>query len=118
MIPLQLAIGALCLLLALVLLVFMILDRRPSNLIINALVAVEIALVAQLVLGVIRVVKGVPDQVSGWEYVGYLIATLLILPAGVVWSSAERTRSGTAVLLIAVLLVPFLALRVNQIWPA
>jgi hypothetical protein len=118
MIPLQLAIGGLSLLVALVLLVFMILDRRPNNVILSALAAIEVALVAQLVLGVIRAFGGAPDEVSLWEYVGYLIAVLLILPAGVVWSSAERTRSGTAVLLIAVLMIPFLALRINQIWPA
>ncbi len=118
MIPLQLAIGAMSLLMVLVLVGFMIADRRPNNLVINALVAVEIALVGQLGLGLIRVFRGAPDHVSVWEYVGYLMAILLILPAGVVWSSAERTRSGTAVLVIAVLLVPFLCLRINQIWPA
>jgi len=118
MIPLQLAIGSLSLLVALVLVGFMIWDRRPNNLILSALVAVEVGLLAQLVLGVIRVLRGAPGHVSVWEYVGYLLAVLLILPAGVVWSSAERTRSGTAVLLIAVLLIPFLSLRINQIWPA
>lgn len=118
MISLQLAIGSLSLLVALTLVGFMVLDRRPNNLILSALVAVEVGLLAQLVLGVIRVFRGAPDHVSVWEYVGYLLAVLLVLPAGVVWSSAERTRSGTAVLLIAVLLIPFLSLRINQIWPA
>jgi hypothetical protein len=49
-------------------------------------------------------------------FVGYLIGILLILPAGVLWSIAEPTRSGTAVLIIACLTVAFLVLRLQQLW--
>ena len=55
-----------------------------------------------------------------WGAVGLtgsdLVGALLALPIGFVWSAGERTRSGTAVLLIAVLLVPFLSLRLHDLW--
>jgi len=44
------------------------------------------------------------------------VGALLVLPIGFVWSAGERTRSGTAVLLIAVLVVPFLSLRLHDLW--
>jgi hypothetical protein len=53
-----------------------------------------------------------------WEYIGYLIGVVLFIPAGVVWSSGERSRGGTAVLLVAVLLVPFMFVRLADIWAA
>ena len=37
---------------------------------------------------------------------------------GTLWALAEPTRSGTAVLVLATLLVPFLILRLDQIWTA
>ena len=49
-------------------------------------------------------------------YVGYLIGALLILPLGWLWAASEKTRAGSAVLLVAVLLVPFLLLRMHDIW--
>jgi hypothetical protein len=41
---------------------------------------------------------------------------VVLIPAGVVWSSGERSRGGTAVLLVAVLLVPFMFVRLADIW--
>ena len=63
-----------------------------------------------------RVTGDVPAGVSVWEYVGYLVGVLLLIPAGVVWSSGERSRGGTAVLLVAVLVVPFMFVRLADIW--
>jgi hypothetical protein len=33
-----------------------------------------------------------------------------------VWSQAERSRGGLAVLLVALVVVPFLILRLHQVW--
>jgi hypothetical protein len=41
---------------------------------------------------------------------------LLVLPIGFVWSAGERTRSGTGVLLVAVIAVGVLFLRLHQLW--
>ena len=48
---------------------------------------------------------------------GYLVAGLLLLPAGFVWSLAERSRGATAVLLVAGLAQAFVIVRVLQVWP-
>jgi hypothetical protein len=79
------------------------------------MLGVEILLVVHLVVGIVKVTDA-PAGVSVWEYVGYLVGTLLIVPAGVIWSSGERTRGGTAVLLVATLVVPFMFLRLSDIW--
>jgi hypothetical protein len=117
MTALQLVLAGLCLLAALWLVVLIIRDRTPDHVLLAGLAVIEVGLVAHLVVGVVRVV-GDHQGVSVAEYVGYLVGTLLLLPAGVIWSAGERTRGGTAVLLVAVLLVPFMFLRLADIWAA
>ncbi len=117
MIPLQLALAALCLISALWLVVLLVRDRTPGRPLLNLLALVEVGLVAHMVLGIVDV-AGSPRDVAVAEYVGYLVGTLLLIPAGVVWSSGERTRGGTGVLLVAVLLVPFMFVRLADIWAA
>lgn len=117
MIPLQLALSALCLLSAVWLVVLMVRDRTPDNLVLNVLAVIEVGLIAHAVLGIVRV-TGAASGVSTWEYLAYLVAVLLFIPAGVVWSAGERSRGGTAVLLVAVLMVPFMFVRLADIWAA
>ncbi len=116
MVPLQIALAALCLLCAGWLVMLLVRDRTPDSLVLNALGVVEVGLVGNLALGLVRVFGEVPAGVSVWEYVGYLVGALLLVPAGLVWSAGERTRGGTAVLLVAVLVVPFMFLRLAAIW--
>ncbi len=44
---------------------------------------------------------------------GYLLAGLVLLPIGFVWSLAERSRGATAVLLVAGLAQAFVVVRVH-----
>ena len=118
MIPLQFALSAVCLLSAVWLVVLLVRDRTPGRPLLNLLAAVEVALLVHLVLGIVRVTGDAPDGVSQWEYIGYLIGVVLFIPAGVIWSSGEKSRGGTAVLLVAVLLVPFMFVRLADIWAA
>ena len=117
MTTLQLVITALCLLGAVALVVQIVRDRVPGTGLLVLVVGIEVLLVVHLVLGVVKVV-GAPSGVSVWEYVAYLVGSLLFLPAGVVWSAGERTRGGTGVLLVAVLVVPFLFVRLADIYAA
>jgi hypothetical protein len=115
--PLSTALLVAALALAAVALVHVALDRSPGTLPLGALGVLEVALVAQLVVGV--VLLATDDQsTSAVVFVGYLVGILLILPAGVLWSLAERSRSGTAVLVLACLTVAFLVLRLGQLWDA
>jgi hypothetical protein len=114
---LQIVLGAVCVVMALWLVVLVVLDRLPDDYLYAALGLIEIGLVAQLVIGLVMV-GGDHGGVNVAAYVGYLVGALLILPVGFVWSLGERTRGGTGVLLVAVLVVPVLFLRLHQLWGA
>jgi NADH:ubiquinone oxidoreductase subunit 6 (subunit J) len=114
---LQIVLGAVCALVALWLAVLIVLDRQPDDYLYAALALVEVGLVAQFVIGLVKV-SGDHGGVNVPVYVGYLVGALLILPVGFVWSLGERTRSGTGVLLVAVVVVPVLFLRLHDLWGA
>ncbi|MGC4110073.1 MAG: hypothetical protein QM747_06540 [Nocardioides sp.] len=114
---LQIVLGAVCVLLLVWLVVLVVIDRQPNDYLYAALALVEVGLVAQLVIGLVMV-SGEHGGVNVAAYVGYLVGSLLILPAGFVWSVGERSRSGTGVLLVAVFVIPVLFLRLHQLWGA
>jgi hypothetical protein len=115
-IPLQLALSALCAISAVWLVVLLVRDRTPDRILLNALAGLELGLVVHLVVGIVHVTSDAPSGVSTWEYIGYLIGAALFVPVGVVWSSGEKSRGGTGVLLLAVLLIPFMFVRLADIW--
>ena len=88
----------------------------PDRLLLNLLAVLELGLIVHLVIGIVHVTSDAPAGVSEWEYTGYLIGAALFVPVGVVWSSGEKSRGGTGVLLLAVLLVPFMFARLAEIW--
>jgi hypothetical protein len=51
-------------------------------------------------------------------FVGYLVMTALILPAGVILARMEPTRWGAAIIAGAAVVLPVLVLRLHQLWPA
>jgi hypothetical protein len=114
---LELGITAACLVGAVLVVVALVRNTPVGDRTTSALLAVEVALVVHAVAGIARLARD-GDGVSGVTYVGYLIAILLVLPAGWLWAASERNRGGTGVLLVAVLLVPFLLLRTSQVWSA
>lgn len=111
---LQIVLSVLCALTALWLVVEIIRDRQPGNVSFAGLVAVEVGLLVQLVWGVARLFG--EQDVEIVTYVGYLVGALLLIPVGFVWSASEKSRSGTSVLLVCVLVIPFLLLRLHDIW--
>jgi hypothetical protein len=112
---LQAVLTGLCVLIAVILVVHLVRDQTPGNLVDGMLVVLELGLVVELVLGLVRVF-GDHAGVSVPTYVGYLIGTLVIPPVAWVWSASERSRGGTTVLLVGVLLVPFMFLRLAEVW--
>jgi len=115
MTQLHIVLSVLCLLLAVVLVVLIVRDRRPGAVSYGLLALLELGLVAQLVLGLLRVLDD-HEGVSVGTYVGYLVGALVILPLAAGWARAERTRSGTAVLLVGVVVLPVLFVRLHDIW--
>ena len=85
---------------------------------IGLLVLEAVALVQALVLVVGLFVE--PGRSAGAvvEIVGYLIATLVVLPIGAALAHGERTRYGSVVLAVAGITLAVLSLRTGQVWAA
>jgi Kef-type K+ transport system membrane component KefB len=115
MTALQIVLAAICLVTAIWLVVLIVLDRLPGDLLYGALAVIEVGLVVQLVIGLVQVF-GDHGDLNVAAYVGYLVGSLLVLPIAFAWSAGERTRSGTGVLLVGVVAVGCLFLRLHQLW--
>ena len=115
MTTLQIVLTAVSGVVALWLIVLIALDRLPDVLVYAALGLIEVGIVVQPVVGLVMVFGG-HDGVNVAAYVGYLVGALLILPVPVLWSLGERTRAGTGVLLVGVIVVPALCLRLHDLW--
>jgi hypothetical protein len=76
---------------------------------------VEVLLLIQLIIAIMMmIVDGRPDQLA--VFIAYLIFALLVLPLGLFWALAEKSRWGTTVLAVAALLVPVMVVRLQQLW--
>ena len=90
-------------------------NRRPGWPVLAAVAIVEALLLAQAVIAVVTLATDRrPDELA--TFIGYLVASLLVLPAGVAWALSERSRSATAVLVVACLVIPVVVLRMQQVW--
>jgi hypothetical protein len=97
--------------------VLMLLGRRMGDPLFWLLAVVEAGLVGQLVGGIVALARTDRD-VDGLTFVGYLATVWLVLPVGVAWAASEKTRWGTAVLVVACLTVAVMVLRLHQVWTA
>ena len=116
--PLPLALIVASLLFAAVVLVYVVLDRTPDWGLLGFAAVIEAATLVLLVVAAVQV--GDTDLSGGAlvTLVGYLVAGLVLLPLGFVWSLAERSRGATAVLMVAGLAQAFVVVRVMQVWPS
>ncbi|TCN36942.1 hypothetical protein EV644_112115 [Kribbella orskensis] len=115
--PLTWALVALSLAAMVFAVVLAALDRRINWWLLGLLGVVEVALLAQLVVGIVQLV-GTDRDVSGPFFVGYLIGALIVLPVGALWALAESSRWGAGALAVACLVIPVLELRLHDIWVA
>ncbi|NEA35910.1 hypothetical protein [Streptomyces sp. SID13031] len=113
--PLTWALVALSLAATVFALVLAGLDRRINWWLLGLIGVVEVALLGQLVVGIVQLV-GTDRDVSGPFFVGYLIGSLLILPIGALWALAESSRWGAGALAIACVVIPVLELRLHDLW--
>jgi hypothetical protein len=90
-------------------------NRRPSGPQLVCLAVLEVALLVQAVLGVVAMVRG-DHPISAVTFAGYLIASVLLLPAGTAWGIADRSRWGNGVLAIACFALAVVMLRLMQVW--
>src|SRR4051812_24632883 len=92
-------------------------DKRINWTLLGVLGVVEVGLLAQLVIGIVRL-AGTSRDVSGPFFIGYLIGSLIILPVGALWALAESSRWGAGALAVACLVIPILELRLHDLWTA
>jgi hypothetical protein len=92
-----------------------VLNRHINPVTLGLLALLEVALVVQAVIGIVSLAT-TTRQVAGGTFVGYLIASLIVLPGAVYWALGERSRWGTAALVVGCLVVPVMIVRMNQIW--
>jgi hypothetical protein len=90
--------------------------RKPSDITNGATVAVEAALLGQLVVTIGTSILGNHPTGNLLEFYVYLITAILLPPAAVFWGLIERTRWSTAVLGVACLAVAVMLYRMYQIW--
>lgn len=110
-------VAGLCGIGAVGLVVEMVRNRQPGGWLLDFLGLVSASVLVVTAWGVVRVF-GDTGEVPVWEYLGYLLLVPFFIPAGIVWSHGDESRGGTAALLVAVLVVPFLFLRLHDIWAA
>jgi hypothetical protein len=102
---------------ALVVLAYVALGRTPDWGLLALAGVIEAGTLVLLAIAAVQV-GGV--DLSGGRAVtlfGYLLAGLVVLPIGFVWSLAERSRGATAVLAVAGLTQAFVVVRTLQVWP-
>jgi hypothetical protein len=90
-------------------------DREPTWWTGGALAATELVLLVQLVVGLVKLAATDRD-VSGLPFTAYLVLAVLIPPVAFVWAATERTRWGTAVIVVGALATIALEFRLDQIW--
>lgn len=114
--PLPLALVAASLVFAVVVLGYVALARTPDWGLLGFAGLIEAGALVLLVVAAVQV--GDADLHGGGVVTlfGYLLAALVLLPIGLVWSLAERSRGATAVLAVVGLTEAFVFVRALQVW--
>jgi len=89
--------------------------RRAGSTLLGLAALAELAVVAQLVVGLAGLAAG-HDDVSAALFVAYLVGLAVIVPLAVVWARGEPSRWGPGVLAVAGLVVLVLMARLHQLW--
>jgi hypothetical protein len=90
-------------------------DRPPTIAHLVGLAILELVLIVQEAIAMQRLVDG--DRPAETPvFIGYLVASLVILPLGGWLAWLERTRWGSAIIAFAAVVIPVLVLRLQHLW--
>lgn len=92
-----------------------LLSRAPWRLTVATAALTEVALVAQAVVAIAVSFNGKSAD-EPVLFFSYVVAVLLVLPAGLLLARAERNRFGSLVLVVAGLVLAVLVVRLQQLW--
>jgi hypothetical protein len=91
------------------------LNRRIGNRLLIELVVCELLVLVQLLVALVMVIRGDhPD--STVTFLSYAVGAIVILPVGVLWSVADKSRSSTLVITVACVAVAVMTARMLQMW--
>ncbi|TQS40277.1 hypothetical protein [Cryptosporangium phraense] len=91
--------------------------KAPHRPLLIGVAGLEALLVVQVIVAVVKLATDrTPDELA--TFIGYLAASLVILPVGWFWAWSEKNRSASGVVGVACLVIPVLVLRMNQVWDA
>lgn len=90
-------------------------QRAPGTVNFYLALAAELALLVQLVIAIVKL-AGPASAAEPVTFVGYLVASVLIVPIAVFWMIAERTKWGAVVLGIGYLVQVVVMYRLLQVW--
>lgn len=90
-------------------------NRRPSGPQLLGLALAEVLLLVQALVGAALLIRG-DHAVDTVVFAGYLLASVLLLPAGTFWGIADRSRWGNGVIAVACVAAVVVVLRMLQVW--
>jgi hypothetical protein len=90
--------------------------RKPADVSILSLVAVEVLVLAQVVISAVAPAAGNTPTGNPAEFWVYLITAAIIPPLAVLWALTDRGRWSTLVLGVGALAVAVMSYRMYQIW--
>lgn len=89
---------------------------RPPPLVLTAAVGVlAAAVVVQAVIAVALLISGERAEEQA-TFIGYLLFSVLVLPAAFAWARAEPGRWGSGVLAVGCLTLSVMIVRMGQLW--
>lgn len=96
-------------------LVLVVRNQPLGNALFYGISVVELVTLVVVAIIVVTLIGG--DRPDGMAtFVSYLVLLPLVLPVATLWALIERSRWGSAVIAVAALVLPVLALRLEQIW--
>ena len=91
------------------------LDRSPGKPVLQGVLLLQLLLLAQAAVAVIKLLQGDRPEEFG-AFAGYLVVSVLLVPGGAIWSLEEKSRYGTLILAVVCLVVAVLQQRLLGLW--
>lgn len=114
--PLATTVIAAALIVAAATALLMAVNRRGGRVVLAVLGVVEVLVLAQAVASVVLLATGQRPEGNTLEFLAYQLGTVLVLPAGTLWSLSDRSRWAVGVLTVACLAVAVMTVRMNRLW--
>lgn len=92
-------------------------DRPPGRVLLAGVVLLQLVVLALATVAVLDLVGGA-RILEPTTFIGYLITTVSLPATGWILARMEPTRWGSVTLGVALLVVPVLVLRLQQVWTA